>query len=575
MNSPSTMGRSNMLERTKKPLDIIVDVLGLDLTGLPDWVPDAIVHGTDGSPASPREWVESVARALFVDGLLTEAQISQSILCPELGLGKLVGTLPDAKQFVTDTIKKLLQDSGRTYKLLERRDWKTAAEEFARDTRPMMPHYNGDFYERTNGAYHPVEEVALEADVRDFLSRAKCRVFNKKNKRWDVEPFNPNMHDIAELIDALRHIRHRARDKYAPPCWFDDDHADMPAYECISFPNGILHLPTGKFIEATPAYFTLNAVEFDYDAKATCPLWVETLGQWWPEKGKEAALLQELFGYLVSTETWAQKIPFMLGVPRSGKGVTSRVLVKLIGKANTTSTSLHSLGGEFGRQALIGKQLALIAETKLSRKDNEGAITGYLLSISGEDSQSINRKNKDFWEGKLSVRFLWLGNKMPTFADDGTALGNRLIILRMTNSFLGKEDYALEGKLHAELPGIMNWAINGWKSLKKRRHFEETDAGNEAKEDFIRLASPTLSFVEDLCEFVDSGDVGKEELYSAFKAWCRDQNRYAESAAQFSENLMACGKGRVASFRPKVNGDGEADAKRPRKWRGIKLKIPF
>ncbi len=110
---------------------------------------------------------------------------------------------------------------------------------------------------------------------------------------------------------------------------------------------------------------------------------------------------------------------------------------------------------------LIGKQLAVISELKVGRKDDPSALAAILLAISGEDNVSVNRKNKGFWEGKLNVRFLFLGNSIPKFADDGTALGNRLVILRMSNSFLGKEDLTLEARIKNEFPGILNWAIAG------------------------------------------------------------------------------------------------------------------
>ncbi|MGH7175228.1 MAG: DNA primase family protein [Minisyncoccia bacterium] len=561
------------MRNRQAPLDVIIEKLSYDLSGLPDWLPDVIVDGDRDGAISPRAMVQQVVRVLFHDGQVPDDAIIAMLLHPDMGISKLVLAQPDGAEFVREALKQLRRDSGRTYHLLDRRDWSGSAAVFGRECRPLLRHYNGDFYDWTDGAYHSAEDAGLEAEVRDFLHHAKCRVFNKKAKAWDVQPFKPGKRDIGELIDALRHTRHMSRDKCAPPSWLDDEHLHMPAAECIAFRNGVLHLPSGQFVPPTPSFFTFNAVEFEYDSNAQCPVWLRTLDQYWPREvdgapAAEVQLLQEVLGYLISADTSAQKLFFMLGPPRSGKGVTSRVIVKLIGKANVTSTSLHSLGGEFGRQPLIGKQLALIAETKLSPKDNEGAITGYLLAISGEDSQSVNRKNKEFWEGKLSVRFLWLGNKIPTFVDDGTALGNRLVILRMTESFLGREDFALEASLHAELPGIMNWAIEGWKRLKARGYFEETDSGRDAKMEFIRLASPTLGFVQERCRFDDNAAVGKDKLYQAFRAWCSEQNRVAESKTQFSTNLMTCCAGRVQSYRPKSE---QQDGPRQWHWRGIAL----
>jgi phage/plasmid-associated DNA primase len=86
-----------------------------------------------------------------------------------------------------------------------------------------------------------------------------------------------------------------------------------PAKECVSFPNGILHLPTGELIEPTAFFFTYNALTFDYDADATCALWKKTLRDYWADNpdgspADEILLLQEIFGYLILGWTDLQRV---------------------------------------------------------------------------------------------------------------------------------------------------------------------------------------------------------------------------------------------------------------------------
>ena len=57
---------------------------------------------------------------------------------------------------------------------------------------------------------------------------------------------------------------------------------------------------------------------------------------------------------------------------------------------------------KFGLAPLIGKPLAFITDARLGSRSNQAAITERLLSISGEDAQTIDRKHIDAWTGRLS-----------------------------------------------------------------------------------------------------------------------------------------------------------------------------
>src|SRR4029077_20638805 len=114
-----------------------------------------------------------------------------------------------------------------------------------------------------------------------------------------------------------------------------------------------------------------------------------------------------------------------------GKGTIGRVLKGLLGSTNYTAVSLQSLGTEFGLEHLIGKKLALVPDVKLDGRMNITVVMERLLTIIGEDEQSINRKNKTFWEGRLGIRWLILGNDVPKFrgTDEAGALAARMIMI--------------------------------------------------------------------------------------------------------------------------------------------------
>jgi len=90
-----------------------------------------------------------------------------------------------------------------------------------------------------------------------------------------------------------------------------------------------------------------------------------------------------------------------MGKPRSGKGTLARVLKGLVGEDNTIGFALDSLDNEFGLEDLIDKQVAIVGDARLDGKSHK-AVTR-LLSISGEDKITINRKHEKKWHGTLGV----------------------------------------------------------------------------------------------------------------------------------------------------------------------------
>ena len=94
------------------------------------------------------------------------------------------------------------------------------------------------------------------------------------------------------------------------------------------------------------------------------------------------------------------------------------LLAALVGKGNAAGPTLASLGTNFGLAPLLGKPLALVSDARLGGSDVH-QIVERLLSISGEDMLTIDRKYREPWTGKLPSRFLILSNELPRFGDLG------------------------------------------------------------------------------------------------------------------------------------------------------------
>ena len=118
-----------------------------------------------------------------------------------------------------------------------------------------------------------------------------------------------------------------------------------------------------------------------------------------------------------------------------------------------------------------------------------------------------------------------LANALPRLADASGALASRFIMLILTESFYGREDHALTGKLLAELPGILNWSIKGWERLASIGRFRQPKSALGAIEQLEDLASPIGAFLRDECEIGDGYEVKVDLIFGAWLSWCESQGR--------------------------------------------------
>jgi putative DNA primase/helicase len=180
---------------------------------------------------------------------------------------------------------------------------------------------------------------------------------------------------------------------------------------------------------------------------------------------------------------------------------------------------MDGLKTNFGLQPLINKRAAIIGDARLDEKVR--VLVERLLSISGEDGITLDRKGLEHWTGKLGVRFLILSNDPPAFVDASGAIASRFIVVRFRESFYGREDIALTRQLLTELPGILNWALVGLRRLQERGHFVQPASAAEMVEMMEDIASPIRKFIRECCELDAERSVDRDTLHTAYAEWCQ------------------------------------------------------
>jgi putative DNA primase/helicase len=200
-------------------------------------------------------------------------------------------------------------------------------------------------------------------------------------------PWAPTRRKVGDLLEALAAISILPQD-FAQPCWLDG----RSSGQIVAVANGLLDIDSRLLYSHTPLYFSTVSVPFAYDATAPKPQrFLDFLDELFQQEPEAVDALSEWFGYVISGRTNLQKMLLMVGPTRGGKGVIARILTALIGKPNVCGPTLSSFAGEFGLAPLLSKSLAIISDVRFSGK-GANVVVERLLSISGEDTLTINRK---------------------------------------------------------------------------------------------------------------------------------------------------------------------------------------
>ncbi|MEW2614260.1 phage/plasmid primase, P4 family [Streptomyces sp. NPDC047880] len=409
--------------------------------------------------------------------------------------------------------------------------------DWQRDGRLIVRRWRGSWMRWNGTCWRELDEAQVRKGMYERLEHAVFQA-PAKDGEFEERDWAPTKPKIGNLLDAMGAITLLPTETDAP-AWIDEhgdtgqDHGPIVACE-----NGLLRIRDRALLPHTPEFFNHVSVPFPYDPDATAPTWEGFLAQLWPDDPASITALQEWFGYVISGRTDQQKILLMVGPSRSGKGTIARVLKSLVGKENLAGPTLAGLGTNFGLATLVGKPLAVISDARLSGNDNSQVVER-LLTISGEDTIDVDRKFREQWTGKLPTRLMILSNELPHFGDSSGVIANRFILLSTRLSWLGREDPTLTDRLIAEMPGIINWALEGLARLERAGRITEPASSREAITTMRDTASPTSAFIRERCTTGPACTVPVDALWTVWREWAEDNNVKPGTKQVFGRNLLS------------------------------------
>ncbi|MFH5910506.1 DNA primase family protein [Clostridium perfringens] len=327
----------------------------------------------------------------------------------------------------------------------------------------------------------------------------------------------------------------------------------------VNVRNGLLDIRDMSFKEHTPSYLSTVQLNVEYNPQVDCPQFKKFLNE--VLDCKLIPLVQEIVGYLLTTNTASQKAFVFWGPARTGKSTLLWVVeYLLLGKKNVSNIPWQEIGDKFKTAELLGKLANVFSDLPSKSIDD----TGIFKVVTGEDYLMAEKKNKNPFKFKPFARLVFSCNELPrNYVDRTEGFYRRLIIVPFSRQIeKSKIDKSLKYKFQREKEGILNWALEGLKRLYENNfEFSENELTDGVKKEYKRENNNVISFVEECCELDGLFSCSRIEIYEAYKEFCVEAGLKTLSQIKFNKELEG-------NFNITRSRSGKL-----RSWNGVRIKL--
>jgi len=315
--------------------------------------------------------------------------------------------------------------------------------------------------------------------------------------------------------------------------------AELDGGNLLNLKNGTFDLDTMLLRDHERDDLLSYCLSYEYDYYATCPRFKKFISEVLvKEDGKApdddlASILQELVGYSLTQETNREAMVWLAGEGGNGKTVMITILSKLLGPL-AVGMDFQTIGmaGNYDLAELPGKRIVFSTESERGGNMAEGYIKRI---VSGETIMARAIYGKPF-PFKSTAKIWWAMNDKPNVKDTSNALYRRLKLIPFHRVFKDAEkDIHLIVALCEELPGILNWAMEGLLRLRRQGQFSEAAAINAAKDEFRMESNPVAQWLKERTEA--GGGTQATSAFQNYALWCTRSGHHELNSTNFGREL--------------------------------------
>lgn len=299
---------------------------------------------------------------------------------------------------------------------------------------------------------------------------------------------------------------------------------DAPDKYKVQFDNISFDVRHGK-LEECDTFFTLHQIPHNYDAKADCPKFKRFINNLFYEE--DIPVIQEYLGYCLVPNTLAQTALFIVGEGGEGKSRITILMEHIIGHDNVVIGDFIGLQDKFSTTSLDKQMMFIDDDLSLEALDD---TSNFKKIVTAETTMEVEPKGKPKYKTKLYSRILCCGNgAIQSKFDRSDGFYRRLLISKVKPVHYDKPDRTLSDQLDKEIPGIINWLLEGLCRVVRNGFIIEPSVRMTQELQSVRDSSDTIQLFmsdEQLIEYTGDKDdkVSIKQLYDAYENWCQDNN---------------------------------------------------
>lgn len=342
-------------------------------------------------------------------------------------------------------------------------------------------------------------------------------------------------------------------------------HSDKPVKEFNTLPlinviNGTLHIDinTGEVVLKPHSMYDYVTVQLPvyYNENAKCPLWRKFVSDITNEREDDQDVLQEFTGYSFLPNCKFQKALMLKGGGSNGKSVFFNIIKALLGgigsdgRGYVSATEMSKWSKDFRLMPLRHSWLNISYDMEADLRGAEGIFKKVTAGEVLEDSY----KHKDPIAFNTRSKLMMAANFFPQVNDTSDGFMRRWLIVELPMHFVDKGkvrpftndrelDPNLEEKLMKELPGILNWMLEGLQRLLRNNKFTHTANHDRLIREFRQANDPLYSFVEENEEAFKGSDEGhivpRFAIFTRFSEWAEKNRILPLPSNRFYSNMRS------------------------------------
>jgi putative DNA primase/helicase len=322
----------------------------------------------------------------------------------------------------------------------------------------------------------------------------------------------------------------------------------------LNFKNVVYDIINNKTMTHGPEYGFFNVIPYDYDPRATCPLWDQFLDQIMLGRERLVTRLMRFAGYCLAYDSyWIQKCLILYGSGSNGKSVFMETLGKVIGDDNVSKLPLNEIINDKQARLQLVHKFFNFSDESSKHVFKESSM---FKTLTQGGSMNVKKLYAQEYTVENKAKFIISFNEMPETGDFTPAFYRRLSIIPFDFKVEpGDAAYIpdLKERIWAtELPGICNKMIAQYRDLLANPVWEDADESKVLLNQYRESADVVQMYRNDWVEVtnVETDEVTNDQMYEMYKRYS-DVNGYRQitSAAFFKRLGKVLSNDPVVAFR--------------------------